>query len=244
MVQFMFNRFMVSQLTTKFLRYFLFSLLFLAAFAQAENQQLKLLALFKDAAMVEYAGKQKVYRAGENLSKNIKLLSANSKKAIFLINGKKQEFKVGMVRQYNSDANLNNKPTITEESQPTSTQKTARILRDNNGMFFTPGFINGRPVRLLVDTGATLIAMSEKAAQSLNISYRDAPKGVTSTANGNVMVWSITLKKVKVGDIELRNIAAVVLKGEGSREILLGNSFLGRLRMENDGMIMTLTKKY
>jgi len=59
-----------------------------------------------------------------------------------------------------------------------------------------------------------------------------------------VNAWAVMLDMVKVGDLLLRNVQAVVLEGEYPETALLGMSYLGRLDINNDGRLMTLRKNY
>jgi len=120
-----------------------------------------------------------------------------------------------------------------------------QVWRDTAGMYTTVGSINGLPVTFLVDTGATAVAMNANQARRLGIDYRVTGRqsGVT-TASGVEHAWAVTLDTVKVGDLELHNVGAVVLEGAHPATTLLGMTFLGRLEINNDGRLMTLRKKY
>jgi aspartyl protease family protein len=65
-----------------------------------------------------------------------------------------------------------------------------------------------------------------------------------TTASGVERAWGVNLDSVKVGELELRNVGAVVLDGNQPAKVLLGMSYLGRLEMANSGSLMTLRKKY
>ena len=206
-------------------------------FVIAEESELRVVALFKNAAMVEYAGKQKMYRNGQQIANNIKLIKADPHSALFLIDGQQREL---TIQQAGFSANYSEpKPAAT------SANKVAKILRNNNGMYQTPGFINGISVQFLVDTGASQVAMNERVAQRVGLLYKMEGEQVpVSTAAGIVPAWRTTLKKVRVGGIELLNVEGLVVKGTGPGEVLLGMSFLNRVKMEDNGQIMQLIKKY
>lgn len=107
------------------------------------------------------------------------------------------------------------------------------------GHFISSGSINGRPVRFMVDTGATLLAMGRDEADRLGLDLRAPPSGMTQTANGPVAVHQISLSRVRVGDVELNNVAAVVVPG-AMPYVLLGNSFLTRFQMRRVNDVMRL----
>jgi aspartyl protease family protein len=107
------------------------------------------------------------------------------------------------------------------------------------GHFVTGGSINGRPVRFMVDTGATLVALGRGEAERLGIDLRRAERTLSQTAGGVVPVWRVTLASVKVGDVELFNVPGVVVPAE-MPQVLLGNSFLSRLQMRRDNDLLRL----
>jgi aspartyl protease family protein len=91
----------------------------------------------------------------------------------------------------------------------------------------------------MVDTGATLIALGRDDAERLGLDLRSARAGVSHTANGPVAVHMVTLDRVRVGEVELVNVAAVVLPA-AMPFVLLGNSFLSRFQMRRDNDVMRL----
>lgn len=107
------------------------------------------------------------------------------------------------------------------------------------GHFSAQGAINGRPVQFLVDTGATLVAMGQDEAQRLGIDWKSGERSMVSTANGNAPAWLVTLSSVRVGSVEVANVAAVVTPMPMPM-ILLGNSFLSRFQMRRDADVMRL----
>jgi len=215
-----------------------------------QEPQLRVIALFKNAAMVDYAGKQKLYRAGQNVTKGIKLIKADTRSATFRINQEILELDLstrydGSLLTSKDKKQVNNEPAENVQAESLGNAKTARIVRNLQGHYMTGGFINGISVSFLVDTGATTIAMGERHARLIGLDYKlKGIKSIASTASGNVTVWNITLNKVRVGGIVLNNVRAGVIKGIGPREILLGMSFLNRIKMNYDGPLLTFSKIY
>jgi aspartyl protease family protein len=120
-----------------------------------------------------------------------------------------------------------------------------RVWRSTSGMYTTVGSINGLPVPFLVDTGATQVALNSAQARRLGIDYRvTGTETSVTTASGVERAWRVNLDSVKVGDLELRNVGAVVIDGPQPETALLGMSYLGRLEITNSGQLMTLKKKY
>lgn len=107
------------------------------------------------------------------------------------------------------------------------------------GHFSSAGTINGKQVRFLVDTGATMVSIGKDDAERLGLDLSNARRGATQTANGPVQVALITLSSVRVGDVELSNVGAVVLP-QSLPVVLLGNSFLSRLQMKRENDVMRL----
>jgi aspartyl protease family protein len=112
----------------------------------------------------------------------------------------------------------------------------------SGGHFTTQGQINGKGVTFLVDTGATKIALGQPDADRLGIDYRNAPRSVASTANGNVAISAVTLSSVRIGDVEIANVEAVVMPS-AMPHVLLGNSFLTRFQMQRNNEVLRLTKR-
>ena len=187
------------------------------------------LGLFKNKAIVKIDGKQRTLKKGKTSPEGVTLISADSDVATLEVAGKQSDFKLG----HHVSTNFKQKHLAEAKIMPV------------NGMYSTTGFINGHPVNLLVDTGATWIAMNVHQARRLSINFRYIGKrGSVSTANGVVPVYRVVLDKVKVGEIELRNVAAGVLEGDSPREVLLGNSFLNRVEMQRQGQVMLLRQKF
>lgn len=103
---------------------------------------------------------------------------------------------------------------------------TVVLQRGLDGHYRSEAFINGKKVDVLVDTGATGVAISQQLADQLGL------KSVTAigvnTANGGSVGYIVRLRSVKIGGIEESNVSAMIAPNlEG--DVLLGMSFLGRL---------------
>lgn len=231
----------MARFLKRFLAFITFSALSLSV--AADEPQLRLIALFKDSAMVEFNGKQKIVRKGQSLSPGIKLISANTKFAEFEVDGKKIELSLN--RNVELSQEFIESSSVKSSSSQSSGPQTFQILRNLNGMYETPGFINGRSVHFVVDTGATLVAMDEAYAKRLGIPFRTEGRvSSSSTANGVIKVWRVNIKKVRVGTIELTNVEGSVREGNTNIPILLGQSFLNRLKVETEGNLLKLSKKF
>ncbi|HEY4080088.1 MAG TPA: retropepsin-like aspartic protease [Burkholderiaceae bacterium] len=111
------------------------------------------------------------------------------------------------------------------------------------GHFTAAGTINGHATQFLVDTGATSVSIGQAEAERLGLSYRDGRHVVAQTANGSAPAYVLTLDSVRVNEVEVRNVEAIVVPSAMSH-ILLGNSFLNRFQMRRDNEILTLDLRY
>jgi aspartyl protease family protein len=166
---------------------------------------------------------------GTKTPEGVKLLALEAGAADFEIDGRKQRLTVGQhAVSAGSDASVSSSVTLTA---------------DSNGHFFTMGTVNGAPVRFLVDTGATMVAMSATDATRANIDYQKGEMGAAMTANGPVRVWRVVLNSVRVGDVVLNQVNGTVQEGNLPLA-LLGMSFLNRMEMKRDGTTMILKKRF
>jgi aspartyl protease family protein len=111
------------------------------------------------------------------------------------------------------------------------------------GHFRTSGSINQRPVEFMVDTGATYIAMDSATADRIGLDWKRGTAHPMGTANGVTVAYEVLLTTVRIGDVEIHNVQAVV-HGSAMGFILLGNSFLSRFDMQRTGGTMRLTRKF
>lgn len=111
------------------------------------------------------------------------------------------------------------------------------------GHFMSAGSINGKPVQFMVDTGATLVALSQSEAERIGLDFRNGKRGMSQTANGAIPVHLVTLSALRVGEVEVNNVQAVVLPAQ-MPYVLLGNSFLSRFQMRRDNDVMRLEQRH
>ena len=114
---------------------------------------------------------------------------------------------------------------------------------DSRGHFMTQGAINGRPVTFMLDTGATTIALSADDAQRIGLDYSKGQRVLMNTANGTATGYRLRLQSVRVGDVEVYDIDAIV-SPQAMPYVLLGNSFITRFSMRRDADQMVLEKRY
>ena len=100
------------------------------------------------------------------------------------------------------------------------------LKRGLDGHYRSEALINGEKVDVLVDTGATGVAISQSIADKLNLKSIDAIS--TRTANGDSVGYMVRLDSIKLGGVEAKNVAAMIAPGLDG-DVLLGMSFLGRM---------------
>jgi aspartyl protease family protein len=126
---------------------------------------------------------------------------------------------------------------------PGSNTREIVIPVGDGGHYFMNGTINGHAVRFMVDTGATTIAMGRADATRIGLDPRKGQLSYSGTANGMTQVMSLTLDSVRIGEVELYNVAAVVMPAN-MPFVLLGNSFLSRFVIQHNNEVMRLTRRY
>jgi len=209
-------------------RYLCVFMLWLASPAHAV-EIIELQGLFTGKAVIKVDGKRHVLSVGETSPEGIELVAVESEKAVLKVDGKTSDYRLG------STVGLSYvKPEDVEE----------KFYADDRGMYQAVGSINGHPVRFLVDTGATTVAMNRSQAKSLGIRYRiEGDPTSVSTASGYAKAYRIKLKSVSLGKIRQNNVEAMVIDGKHPGPILLGMSFLDKLKVETAGDVLLLKQR-
>lgn len=198
--------------------------------AQPARPQVDVIGLFADSAvLVVNGGSPRTLKAGQATPEGVRLVSATSQQAVIEIDGRRETLGIGQ--------------SIAGQRSTVGRQQ-AVLTSDGRGHFWASAEINGSTAKVLVDTGATYISMSNATARRLGINFLQGQRGLTSTANGTVPVYRVTLASVRIGDIALSNVDATVHEGDGLPVILLGMSFLNRVEMQRDGERMTLIRRF
>jgi len=119
--------------------------------------------------------------------------------------------------------------------------RETRIDMSNDGHFWLQARVNGQPRRFLVDTGATLTAISEDTAIRANVSQHPMRQSLRmKTANGMVEAQLATIGELRFGNIVARDLDAVVAPGLGETNVI-GMNLLSRLaswRVEGRTLIL------
>lgn len=207
----------------------LLALLCWSACAGAQEQEIDIVGLSQGrAVIVGPNGKPKVYRDGDTLPNGARLIKATPESALFEIDGKRRTLKMG---------------SHVSTATPTSGAARVTLIADERGHFVTLGSVNGASVRFLVDTGATMISMGVGDARRIGLDYLKGEQGLSRTANGVARVYKVRLDTVKVGDISINGVDALVHETD-LPWALLGMSFLNRVEMNRQGDNLTLVKRY
>jgi len=180
--------------------------------------------LFGGSALLVINGQQKLLKQGRSYE-GVTLISANSREAVVEFDGARHH--LGVSKRISSRYAKAQKSEV-------------RLAQGYGGHYVTPGRINNRPVTMMVDTGATTVAMSLPQAKALGLDYRNGVKTKVSTANGLADAYQVTLSSVTVGTVTVNNVEALVSMSNYPTVILLGNSYLGRVAMSVDQGVLVL----
>lgn len=131
----------------------------------------------------------------------------------------------------------------TPAASGTTDNQRVVLTADSRGHFLSVGSINGKSVQFLVDTGATHVVLGQADAQRLGLKTDGGQRVGMQTANGTVVGHQLKLQRVRLGDVEVNEVTAVVLP-QHMPYALLGNSFLMRFQMQRHSDQMTLQRRY
>lgn len=194
--------------------------------ATAANVEVK--GLFAGSALLVINGENKLLKAGRTYQ-GVTLISADSRKAVVSIDGK--QYSLGMSKH------------IASSFQPAQTHEV-RLQPGRGGHYMTPARINNLPVSVMVDTGATSVAMSLPQAKALGVDYRNGELISISTANGYANAYKVMLSRVTVGTVSVENVEAIVSMSNFPEQILLGNSYLNRVKMFTENGVLVFQSQY
>lgn len=203
----------------------------------AQAQSVTLAGMMGSKALVIVDGKPpKSVGAGES-HLGVKVLSTQGDSAVIEVAGRKHTLRVG-------DAPASVGAGGGSNSSGTAANGNKIVMTaGSGGHFLSMGQINGHSVQLMVDTGATAVSLSTADAQRMGLNLKGAQMVHLSTANGITQGWRVKLDSVRLGDVEVFNVDAVV-SSASMPFVLLGNSFLTRFQMTRDNDQMVLVKRY
>jgi len=198
--------------------------------ALAAAQSVSMSGSLGDKALLLIDGAPRTVAVGATVS-GVKVIRVTGSETVVEVGGKRQTLQLG-----GAQVNLGGTASAGGGTQIV-------LAAGPGGHFVTAGSINGRAVRFVVDTGATFIAMGEAEARRIGLDYARGQRGLVNTANGQVVSHRVSLGEVRVGDVTVYNVDAVVVPA-GMDVILLGNSFLTRFQMKRDADVLVLDKRF
>ena len=208
----------------------LLAALFLTA-ATAHAQSVALAGMLGSKALLVVDGSAPKTVATGETHQGVKVISTSGDQAIIEQLGKRVTLRVG-------DA-----PVAMGAGGGGAKGRRIVLVAGSGGHYTTAGQINGKAVQFLVDTGATSIAMSSLDAERAGINFKAGQPVQLSTANGVIQGFRIKLGSVRIADVEVYEVDAVVTP-QAMPYMLLGNSFLTRFKMSQENDQMTLDKRY
>ena len=199
----------------------------LLAGGAASARDIVVVGLMADRAVLKVDGQTLLLKLGESVD-DLTLTAVNASEARLRIGGREERIVLGQDRGgIRSDSGAGG---------------AVELSGNHHGQFQAGGMINGRTVQFLIDTGASSVSMSRSQAARLGVDFRRFGKpAVSHTANGMVNCWVVLLDKVKVGPIVVSSVEATVRDLDDESPILLGMSFLGRVKMEHSDNRLKLT---
>jgi aspartyl protease family protein len=201
----------------------------LLASTAAGAMDVNVVGLFPNKAVVQIdGGPLQTLSVGQKSTEGVVLVAVESDGATLEVEGRRILLGLGHARMKTS----------------ASAAATVLATADERGHFVANGQVNGVPIRFTVDTGATFIALPASEARRIGLDYRKGQKVMMDTANGSALAYRIKLDTVRVGEVTMNSVDAVVMEGDGPPVALLGMSFLSRMDIKREGEIMTLTKRY
>ncbi len=207
------------------MRAFLVAVCLLGACAVALAQSVSLAGRMGAKALLVIDGQPHTLAVGDKVA-GVALLRLDESGAQVLVEGRRLDLPMGAAR-------------LADTAEAPSAAREIVLSAGTGGHFITSGMINGRSVQFMVDTGATRVALSHAEAKRIGLDLSRAERGMTATANGNVPVLLVTLGALRVGEVVVNNVPAVVVPAP-MPHVLLGNSFLQRFQMRRDNDVMRL----
>lgn len=189
---------------------------------------IEVVALFKERAVIRTVEGQVMLKTGETSDFGATLVSANPHEARVRYKG--EIYTLGLSARVSSGFV---KPAANE----------VRLNEDNLGQYRMRGAINDHYVNFLVDTGASVVAMSEHLARQINLDYLNGDKGTVQTAQGTADAYFLRLNEVTLGGITVNGVRATVIQGGFPVDVLLGMSFLNQVNMQNSNGVLVLTAR-
>lgn len=200
----------------------------LTSLAQAEPR-VEVQGLFAGRAALSVDGQLRLLKSGQSSPEGVTLVSATPAACVVEFAGQRQE--LSLSRRIAS-------------SFAVPDRREVSVARNERREYRTTATLDGQQLPVLVDTGATSVAMNADAARRIGVDYRlHGERTHVETASGVVNAYRVMLDEVSVGGVAVHQVEAVVMEGAFPSDILLGMSYLGRVEMQDQGGILFLRDK-
>ncbi|MEZ5626771.1 MAG: TIGR02281 family clan AA aspartic protease [Rhodocyclaceae bacterium] len=181
------------------------------------------------AVLVVDGGRPVTVGVGSSTRGGVKVVSVQGEQVVIEIDGARETLRLGQ---------------RVVKSAATTDAPTVNLTADARGHFLAAGSINGAPMRFLIDTGASMVALSRSDAERARIDYlKHGRPSMSQTANGLVRTWVVKLAEINLAGVSLHQVDAAVHDSE-LPVALLGMSVLNRMEMQRAGDSLTLRKRY
>jgi aspartyl protease family protein len=120
-------------------------------------------------------------------------------------------------------------PSPEPPRRQSSGYREALLEADQRGQYAAEVSVNGSPVRMLIDTGATQVCVSASTARRLGLTRSGGRTLLIQTANGQSTASPTILRSVSLDGLYMNDVEALILAPEAGEVNLLGESFLKRL---------------
>jgi len=185
------------------------------------------------ALLVIDGGTPRALAAGDSLQ-DVRVLQVSGDTAEVEIKGRRQTLRLG-------EAPISLGGRGAAAGDPALGRRVV-LKADNRGHFIERGQINGKTMVYMVDTGASSVAIGRSDAERMGLPFLKGQPVMMRTANGDAQGWSLRLDSVRVGDVEVFGVDAVVAPLP-MPYVLLGNSFLAHVQMTRQGSEMVLERR-
>jgi aspartyl protease family protein len=160
-------------------------------------------------------------RIGESSPEGVRLIEIRDGAALLEFDGRRWQMRLG-----------------------SSTAPSVVLQADSRGHFIVNAQVNGTPLRALVDTGATTVAINMSDARRTGVNFAGAQRVWVQTAGGTRQALAVRLANVRVGEVLVHDVEATVSEADELPIALLGMSFLSQLEMQRSGRTLTLTRRH
>ena len=196
-----------------------------AAPLRANAQAVSLSGVLGSKALLVVDGSApRAVAAGEE-HKGVQVVSVGREEAVVLVGGERRMLRLG-------------------ESPVSLRSAATRVVlqADARGHFINQGRINGKAMQYMVDTGASTVAIGRPDAERMGLNYQSGQPVRVNTANGVAQGWRMKLDSIRIGDVEVFGVEAIITS-QPMPYVLLGNSFLNEFQMTRTNDQMVLEKR-